>query len=307
MKKILLSLFAVTVVLGSCKKPEDPQPENPNPGGGNTAPVYIGTLEPATIQRPLLVEGTAAWCGYCPDYGTVTMKDILETYPNVLSIALHSGDALSTAYPINTTMLTKFTSSGIPNFYLCDKDGNQNVGQNPYGNISNADSQSPYAGVGNKWIKENDTLKIQTKIKFFEDVTGDYYIATYVLQNHILAVRMTGNDLKQHDYDNILKYSTNGDTTKWKVDKVPLSAGGYAFTANNKYYHDHIVTTYAIGTGTWGKSILGSSGSITANSTYDFNFAIKSVSTWTSDIEIMSIIWKKSGSNYTYVNGYMSK
>ena len=300
-KKIIALSCIVSVVVFSCKKDEvETTPATTTTTGTTgTNANSGGVLEPTQTQKALLVEGTAAWCGYCPKYGTETMKQMIVKYPTMVAIALHSGDALSTAYTINNTLSGNFSMAGIPDFYV----GNTDASQSPESKIISAQNQTPTAAVGHTWTKGSDNkYTITAKVKFYTASSGSYYVATYALQNNIPAAK--SKTLDQHDYMSILQTGTASTAvTIWNANEASDGAGGYYFKTGDTYYHNHILTAVADGiTSNWGQALTATT--INANDTFDFSFTITPASTWTSDIEIITVLWKKNGSKYTYVNGY---
>ena len=292
------------VIASSCKKQDDTTVQQTTPG--STA----DQLNPDMVQNPLLIEGTGTYCGWCPSYGTETIKQMIVKYPNAIAISLHSDipgpvgtDKLKSACPINTTFLNHFPgleSNGIPNFYV----GNTEAGQSPESKIISAQSLTPTAGVKHLWTKDVSKYNIQVRIKFFAASSGNYYIGTYALQDNIAARKSLGLD--QHDYANILQTTTAQDTTRWKSDQAPDGSGGFYFKKDERYYHDHVISSGADGvSSSWGQ--LLSKTSYNANDTLNFNFTITPNSTWAKSIDIVTILWKKNGSTYSYINGYRIK
>ena len=304
-KKLLL--LSLIVFCFACKKQHEPPLNDTIATTPATSeiPQSPGVLSPVMVQNPLLLEGTAVWCGYCPSGGTVTMKQMMLKYPKVVGIALHNSDLLSTTYPLIDTLNKIFidTVGGIPNF---DVD-NQDASSWPETLILSEQNKTPLAAVGHHWVKNNNQYTIQVRVKFGAAATGNYYIGTYALQNGIAAA---GPNLYQHDYVNILTQSPSpgiADTTKWIVKDASYTTQqgntDYWFKPGNIYYHDHIPTAFADGIASpWGQN-LGTT-SFNANDSLDFNFNITTNSSWTKSIEIVTILWQKNGSTYNYINGY---
>lgn len=293
---LILSLVVVTVFSG-CKKEEDPTP-TPDP-----TPI-VDPLEPDTTQHALLLEATGISCGYCPAYGTVMAKQMSHEYPAAIVIALHGDyagpDKFSEVYPINATFISNFMpNAGAPNFNV----GSTDAGQEPEQYIVDALAQTATAGV--KHTVENDGTKYTVKVrsKFFTASSGTYYLGSYALQEKVAAQK--SKQLSQSDYVNILTTITSEDTTKWKSDQGSDGNGGYYFKKDTRYYHDHVLTTQPDDiTSVWGQKL--DSTSFSANNQVDYTFTITPSSTWynLNDVKIVSILWKKNGSKYEFVNGY---
>ena len=62
----------------------------------DTLTYHIGGISMIPTKSIIVEEGTATWCSYCTD-GAVRLLDILETVPNTIGVAIHSGDVMSCA------------------------------------------------------------------------------------------------------------------------------------------------------------------------------------------------------------------
>ena len=305
MKKINYLVFSAIAVLAiavaSCSKSDNAVVAPPAGGGTTTDP-----LAPSTTQYALLAEGTGVWCGYCPVNGTEMMKQMTVKYPNVIGIAMHTtagttgSDKFYDNYSINGTFLSNFSSGGVPNFYV----NNTNSGQSPESDIIDALAATAKAGVKHTSTNDGTKWTINVRAKFFADTTGTFYLSSYAIQNHIAAKKK--KSLDQHDYVGILQTLYTGDTTTtWKSDQASDGNGGFYFKKDDKYYHEHILTTQPDGiTSKWGQKL--DSTNFKKDYQIDYTFTITSSSTWynTSDVEIISILWKKVGSKYNFINGY---
>jgi len=280
-------LFLATIALlifVSCNKEED---------GIN------GNLEPAEVQRALVVETTGIWCSACP-YGAELLKKIDYDYGDqVLPIALHSGDALSNA--TSQAMESNFPTSGVPNFYV----GNTDAGQSPTGVINSTIYSNPVAGVGHEWTKEGSSYNITSRVKFYGSDNGDFYVGSYFIQGPIDAC---GSLLNQTAVD----INAEG-CSFWSEDAVTVGAyedppgsqnwiWEYLITAGTVYTHDHVIVGHA-GDNVWGQP-LGVS-SVSPGQKYDFNFIINEAFGWNQSGHVLTILWKKSGNSYDFINGYL--
>jgi len=282
MKRLVLLAAVASIAFVGCKK-------NKDDNGGN------GTLEPANVQRAWVWETTGAWCGYCPN-GTEDMKMAEHVYGGkILPIAYHTGDALQTG--TGQALASNFPTSGVPNFYV----NNQNAGQSIDSYIQQVIAQAPSAGVGHSWTYDegSNTYSVNAKVKFFTAGSGEYYVGCYVLQGAINA----SDNLTQSDFTNRLEDRQDGSfmTTYWKVDAA-IVGGTALIKANSRYQHGHSIYGHA-GDNPWGQQITAPA--IGANESFEFNFNISSLGMLqTSGASIVTVLWKKNGSTYEFVNGY---
>jgi hypothetical protein len=307
-KRILFTTIVVTVIgsfliLQSCKRDNKTTPATGTPASAGTP-----GLSPTKVQRPLVFLETAVWCGYCPGYGDVPMKQIVEQYPNAIGIALHQTDYLSGIYPIAGTFSGIFdnTISGIPCFNV---DNMPEGEQLPASVIQSEQAKTPVAGVGNYWTKSTK-YNIQARVKFYSASTGTYYLGVYAIQNGIDAV---GANLFQHDYLSILSPTPGNitliDTCKWTSDQASYTnksnQTAYWFQTGQAYTDDYVATASADSiTSPWGQQLNGTS--FSANDSITANFTITPNNTWItgSNVKIVAILWQYSNGTYSYVNGF---
>jgi hypothetical protein len=281
MKRLVLLAVVASVAFVGCKKDQN---ENGN-----------GTLEPTNVQRAWVWETTGAWCGYCPN-GAEMLRMAEHAYGGkILPIGYHTGDALQTA--TGQALASNFPTSGVPNFYV----NNQNSGQSIDANIQQAISQAPAAGVGHTWTYDEGakTFNVSTKVKFFTAGSGEYYVGCYVLQGPINA----SDNLTQSDYTNRLEDRPDGShiTSFWKVDAAIIN-GNALLPADSRYVHAHSIYAHG-GDNPFGQRITAPA--IGANESFTFDYSISSNGMFnTSGASIVTVLWKKNGSTYEFVNGY---
>ncbi len=283
MKKSFLFLIITGLfVLSSCDKDQDSM---------------NGVLDPVQVQRALVLETTATWCQYCPNGAEILMTAEYQ-FNDILPIAIHTGDPLSN--PTGDAFDSNFPPGGVPNFYV----GNNDVGQSPNGAISAMIIQSPQAGVGHEWEKEGSSYNITSRVKFYTGVSGDYYVGCYYINGPIDAC----GSLTQTDGTGALQnvagcstYLDNAVMVDAYQDNQGQWQGVYLINEGDTYKHAHSIAGHA-GTNVWGES-LGSS-SVSSGEKYDFNFTINEGFGWTQNGKILTVLWKKNGSSYEFINGY---
>jgi len=285
MRNNFLFLFTIALfVFVSCNKEENDS--------------INGNLEPVQVQRALVVETTGIWCSACP-YGAELLKKIDYDYGDqVLPIALHSGDALSNA--TSQAMESNFPTNGVPNFYV----GNTDAGQSPNGVIEASINSNPVAGVGHEWTKEGSSYNITSRIKFYGSDNGEFYVGCYFIQDPIEAC---GSSLNQ-----TAVAINNQGCSFWDQDAVTIGAyedppgsqnwmWEYLISEGTTYTHDYVIAGHG-GNNIWGDP-LGIS-SVSAGQEYNFNFSINEGFGWNQSGHILTVLWKKSGNSYEFINGY---
>ena len=276
MKKILL-LVAIAGALGfaSCEKSTTTDPE-PDPVEKITVPLS---------KMVTLVEFSAAWCGPCGAWGNDAFhKGINDNVGSVVAFSVHgsSGQPDGMTSKHNDILKNNWPISGWPNFHVANSltvsSGNLN------NEIGNAKAKAIDAQVGYKVTEEADEYKIEARVEFFEDVSGDYYVAFYALENSI-----PGGDGEAS--------ATNGLGNSGRMDQAGDNSAGYV--------HDHVFRA-ASEDGPWGAQIIN--GSVTAGDDFELSAVIKKENIWfdVNKIEIVAVIYKKVGSSgplaYEYVN-----
>jgi hypothetical protein len=125
------------------------------------------------------------------------------------------------------------------------------------------------ANVGVEKSFDGNTMNIKTSTQFFENATGDYKLALYVVEND----------------------------AKWKQSGHPQGASPIPH---------HYVMRGAVNNNTWGEIV--SSGEVTANKFFDKNFTYDVDASWDkTKISVIAVVWKVNGSNYDFVNANSTK
>lgn len=287
MKKTILTTFVLALFFStSCNKDDDDN-------NGN------GSLNPVQVQRALLVESTGTWCQYCPN-GAETLITSEHLYSDILPVAVHLGDVMTT--PTSEAWESNFPASGVPNFYV----GNDDVGQSPNGAIAATTILSPTAGVGHTWNKEGTSYQVSSRVKFYESANGEFYVGCYYIHGSIDAcgsysqVDATGATTIDANGCNV--YLQNTAMIDAVQDAQGVWQGVYLINEGDIYTHEHVIGGHA-GTNVWGE-LLGVS-SVSSGQEYDFNFTINEGFGWTQDGKILTVLWKKTGNTYEFINGYM--
>jgi thiol-disulfide isomerase/thioredoxin len=256
---------------------------------------WTGDLNPAQVQRALVWETTGTWCGYCPN-GAEMLTMAEAAYGDlIIPMVYHTGDPLQT--PTGSTMSANFPTSGVPNFYV----NWQDVGQSIDGPIANALAETAKVGVGHEWQANGNKFTINTKIQVYEPLDGVIMVGTYLVSGDLPA----SGQLTQSDFtDRLEDRAANGTTSSyWKVNAAEVAPGNFLIKQNTIYQHKSTFVT-AGGDNPWGEQVL--SMQMFPGDIHEKTFELTAPSWVEMDgAKIATIVWKKQGDSYFFINGYM--
>jgi hypothetical protein len=245
-------------------------------------------------NRGMIGKITATWCGPCGSWGWTMSDEFISKYEDdafyVGIFASSRTDGGNNKFRDSTAYAwaSMFGMSGFPSFSVNGVDKSL---QNTSGNSVNtagitqdvtsameAYISSPViAGTGYWYRKDGSEITVQIKTKFFEDVTGNYYVAAYLVEDGAMNVQASKAGTVAHH--NVLRgsMSRNGDRM------------------------NH-----------WGEQIV--SGSASAGDEFETSITLD-VATQTlsqsqgwdmAKLKVITIIWKKNSmGKYEYVNSLL--
>lgn len=268
MKKLFLLLLPIAF-FASCNDDSTVEVEGCTDPNGLNYNAYA-TVDDGSCITPLQKQGafalnyTATWCGPCGDWGAPKIHDMEESGSPVVAITAHaSGDPMFISTLYNSFSSVRPTGGGIPSFWAGDTD------DGGPGDITSQLSQTPPAGIEFLSARVGNEMNVKVKVVFFENVTGEYYLSVYVLEDGIDGSASSG------------QYAQNG-------------------VANpDNYKHDFVLRAVATPDNAYGEMLA--SGSIAAGTGFDKTYAIPVDGTW-NDVYAAVCIWKKDGTFYSFVN-----
>ncbi len=233
---------------------------------------------------------TATWCPPCGSWGWALAEEIMgrlgEENSFYVGIFNSPRNDWSNGKFRNKTAIewaNQFVMSGWPSFSIngVDKSAKNSSSQGVntagvkndiYAAFDAFKAQPVVAGTGYWYRKTGTEITVQIKTKFFEDVTGDYYVAAYLVEDGALnpqnAKTTTTQTIEHH---NVLRGSmgSHSGTPVWgtKVGSDTIKAG------------DEFETSYTVDIG--------------VEPEWDV-----------AKMKVVTVIWKKNAMNkYEYVNG----
>ena len=265
MKKISLVLaLLIIAIVYSCDKYEEVKKE--------------GDLIPDMQQRAFMGEVTSTTCGICGGSGAQNFSLMKKNNSGkIIALAFHCNfpqDSMQSPLYFSYSG-SRPTGGGIPSFHIGDKKVDYS---NMQPHIDTILKKPLEAQVKFSTMVVGDSMRITSKIKFFKNVTGDYFVSFY---------------LCEHDID--------GSTT--------APAGYKQSSGGADYKHNNVVRLGNVPNNAYGKQIT-TLASTPANTIYNYNCGIYINPRWNkSKLFVTAVIWKKNSDpmadcQYLFVNGW---
>ncbi|MES2778643.1 MAG: Omp28-related outer membrane protein [Bacteroidota bacterium] len=309
MKQNVLGYFGIAALLittftySGCKK-EDSKEKEPDP---TPAPLGAVTKE----QKSLLVDISATWCGMCGAYGCPLITAIGDG-PQSSKVVILNMQASSSqlapyfkdgsTYKISNIQNQLFWSLGInvsggsyglPAFSLNGTEVDENERSTIESSISTyAATNDIVAGVAGqvKSGADDGNLTIETKVKFFKESTGDYYLSMFILEDDINQKQTNGPAGYVHKH--VVRAVVGGTLN------APQVFGANEIATGTQEVDKEIAQDY-----TFSYQDLGQPSDIQG---IQFNTSPDKTSNrwvWKAEkMHIAFVLWKKEGSKYTFVN-----
>ena len=151
--------------------------------------------EVAEVQQSLITKFTAMWNGECGTWSWALFESLRDSLPGkAVVLAAHvSGSYLQNQ--ISLDWESNLGSADVPKFYLNDELQNvtsANVAaafQLIEGLVEDNYQSAPLANVGLETAWNGDEIDIKTKVRFFQNGTGAFYLGLYLIEDHVMAAQ----------------------------------------------------------------------------------------------------------------------
>lgn len=160
--------------------------------------------EVAQVQQSLITKKTATWCIHCGTWGWEFFDD-LETNissKSVLIAAHFGGSALEN--PVSSAWAGNLGGFSQPLFFVNNEVQSVTSGNLPtalsvvQGKVDNIHQQQPVANVGIQTSWNGGNLAVQTKTRFFQSASGDYYLGIYLVEDGVLSTQVGQSGTVSH-------------------------------------------------------------------------------------------------------------
>ncbi len=230
MKKItiLSSLFlASTMFFIGCKKDEV---KNDDSNSNNTA----SGLMVEKKNTSLVSKTTATWCGPCGAWGWTLFNDIISSNSDkAIYVGLYASNSASNKNDLfyqasATTLANEWGIKGYPTFstngyntmrYSGSGGIYTTLSKNTTDSAVNSHTNaSVLANANNSFKIEGNKVKVNITTKFFEDKAGEYYVATYLLEDKALNIQNGQTGTVEHHY--VYRGAFDGKVWGTKINKI---------------------------------------------------------------------------------------
>jgi hypothetical protein len=159
---------------------------------------------PAT-QRTLISKRTASWCSLCGGWGWTFFRNLIDDNADKAVLLGVQYDGQHTT-PTSLALAANFGGVSQPIFFV--NNVNQQVTSSTAASartaianqVNTAYAAQPVAQTGLKLIFDNSTqmLTVQSKTRFFQASSGEYYLGLYVVQKSFIGFQAGQGSSAQH-------------------------------------------------------------------------------------------------------------
>jgi hypothetical protein len=170
--------------------------------------------EAPQTNLPVITKIAATWCPPCGSWGWDFFEHLLEDNSEdaIFMAVHHSGDLVN---PTATALTSNLNASSQPRFFFNNEDqgvssGNVTAKRTQISSAVNQFSQGmPVVQTGLDASWNGTTLNVEYNTEFFQNASGEYYLAFYVLEKLVIAQQASIGSNAQHEQ--ILRTEVNGD------------------------------------------------------------------------------------------------
>jgi thiol-disulfide isomerase/thioredoxin len=209
MKKTLPFLLIIGALAFGCSKSETSTPASP----------VETALSKSAVQKALVTDFTATWCGPCGAYGMPQMSDLKSKYSeSAVLMAIHGtgNDPLTNSK--GTAYVSSLGISSFPTIQLQMKDeiyspnpANYNV---VYGKIEALNAEAPRVGINIAHVIDQNAQTITLKSRFtsLSDLSSEKFgVAMYVMEDNIMSFQNGTNEGASFIHEDVMR--TNSGST----------------------------------------------------------------------------------------------
>jgi len=252
------------------------------------------------VQKTLVTKITATWCPNCGTWGWDYFEHVIEDNNDkaIFVGAHHDGDLESAA---GIAFKDNFNAPYQPFFYAGNKDlnvtnNNTVAKRTEMQDIINANAaNAPVANVGFSASLTNGFLTVDTKTKFFQEATGDYYLGLYILEDGVINNQASNSAMSSHPF--VIRTAITNDIFGDALMNGTIAAdteydGSFSLQLNPNWTEENVIVAGII----WEKDNDGVYQFVNINSTNDFTAttAVTSISQDVLNVQLYPTIAEES-------------
>jgi hypothetical protein len=180
------------------------------------------------VQKSLVTKRTATWCPFCGQWGWELFEGIIEDNDDkAVYMAAHFGGSML-ENPTSLALVGNLGGAGQPRFFFNNEfisASSSSVGaaRTTFQNkIDDAYATSPIANTGLEATIEDDMLTVKSKVRFFQEANGEFYLGIYVVEDGVEAYQAGINSVVAHK--NILREAFTADQFGELLDNGTIAA-----------------------------------------------------------------------------------
>lgn len=283
MKKIFIAVIALGTVtfISSCAKDRikgctNPYAVNYNPQAtDDDGSCFV----PSADKHALMGDFTGTWCPWCGEWGGPEFDNAISIVgSSAVPIAIHTGDEMSIPESEQLDDYYQATSpaivTGWPTLYVWNE-GTFTSGSSMAAAVSAENAVTPAdAGATADFSINGPAITMTVSAQLFADVTGDYFVSAYLMENGI---------------------------------NIPQEVESLGPGLDNSWIHNHVIRASSNGNA-WGEQWVFGSGQ--NGQVFTKSYQITLDPSWnTSKLYCVAIVWKHDSSTdtYTFVNAQSSE
>jgi len=179
-------------------------------------------------QRPLIGKVAATWCPPCGSWGWDFFENLVmqNSEQATLITAHHSGDLTN---DVAQAFSENFEAPYQPYFYYNreDQDVTSDNAADKLLEIKakvEADwAMSPVANAGLNLLKDDESLTVESRTKFFQEATGEFYLGVYFVEDEVIAFQANQGENAVHE--KILRGAISPGSFGEFLDQGTITAG----------------------------------------------------------------------------------
>jgi len=209
-----LKYFAITILIGSvflasCSKDE------------SSSTVVTLDIDPAATQQATVFYFGGTWCGPCGTLGKPAKEALKKQLGDskVSIVCCQQADPMN--IPDGNDLAKLFNADRVPYMYVGGYDEPSDrvlvlstMSQDAISKASTYLTKYPTANItASFYLNSDGVLKVDSKIKFFKDVTNSYYAAAYVTEDGIFATQTSDSSEEKNIHNSVLRAKMGSSIT----------------------------------------------------------------------------------------------